>query len=326
MKGRPLVSIIVPSFNQGEYIAKTLDSILTQSYRPLEVIVVDGASTDNTVGILKEYAEQHDELRWLSEPDDGVASAVNKGLARASGEICAIQSSDDLYYAGAVEHAVSVLQSHPECGFVYGDSDSINGDDCIISHYRVPEFSWEALFGISLCLPQQSIFFRMALARQIGGWNSKYYGCDLDYWMRLLLQAPAVKTDYVFSAWRVHTEQRTQLSQSKQIWDGYWQMIEDSEALKKAPRRLRRLAFASRHIMAFRFPPTGNLWALRWHALVAFCLFPGFVHFVPKSRLRTLIPGYVPLQRLYRGSKLQGKQTQGPCVKPGGPRPESIVK
>ena len=91
----PLVSIIVPSFNQGRFIKETIDSILGQDYRPIEVLVLDGASTDETVEVLSRY-ESVPELIWRSEPDNGVVDAVNKGLKRASGEIIGIQSSDDL--------------------------------------------------------------------------------------------------------------------------------------------------------------------------------------------------------------------------------------
>ena len=84
----PLVSIIVPSYNQGRFIRRTLDSILSQDYRPLEVFVVDGASTDETVSILREYS-CHPELQWVSERDSGVVEAVNKGFAKARGEFAA---------------------------------------------------------------------------------------------------------------------------------------------------------------------------------------------------------------------------------------------
>src|SRR5438046_444877 len=98
-----LLSVVVPSFNHNRFIGRTLDSILNQSYRPLEIIVCDGASTDGTVETLRRYAALHPEISWLSEPDSGPADAVNKGLARIKGEIAAIQNSDDIYYPGAFD-------------------------------------------------------------------------------------------------------------------------------------------------------------------------------------------------------------------------------
>ena len=108
MSAAPLLSVIVPSYNQGQYLGATLDSIFAQDYRPLEVLVVDGASSDNSVDLLRDYAGRHPELRWWSEPDSGVVEAVNKGLDRARGEFAAIQSSDDIYHPGALREAVEI--------------------------------------------------------------------------------------------------------------------------------------------------------------------------------------------------------------------------
>src|SRR6185503_12008114 len=106
-----LVSIIIPSFNQGRFIKETIDSILSQDYRPIEVLVLDGASTDETVQVLSSY-EGVPELTWVSERDGGVVDAVNKGLMRARGEIIGIQSSDDLYLPGAISAAVEFMNSN----------------------------------------------------------------------------------------------------------------------------------------------------------------------------------------------------------------------
>src|SRR5512146_2080279 len=109
---RPLVSIVIPSFSQGKYIAETLDSVLAQDYRPMEVLVLDGASKDDTVAVLHRY-DSVPEVRWWSEPDRGVVDAVNKGLAIAKGEIEAIQSSDDTYAPGAISAAVEGFSRDP---------------------------------------------------------------------------------------------------------------------------------------------------------------------------------------------------------------------
>src|SRR6184192_3889863 len=103
---RPLLTIIIPSYNQGLYIRETIDSTLAQDYRPIEVLVVDGASSDDTVAVLQGY-DGVPELQWWSEPDRGVVDAVNKGLAKATGEIQAIQSSDDTFLPDAISTVVS---------------------------------------------------------------------------------------------------------------------------------------------------------------------------------------------------------------------------
>src|SRR3954463_11687511 len=83
MPERPLVSVIIPSYNQGRFIRETIDSVLSQDSRPIEVLVFDGASKDETVAVLKSYDAP--ELQWWSEPDRGVVDAVNKGLVRGGG-------------------------------------------------------------------------------------------------------------------------------------------------------------------------------------------------------------------------------------------------
>src|SRR5262249_60454279 len=97
---RPLVSIVVPSFNQGRFIAETVRSCLGQCYRPIEILVQDGGSTDDTISVLRSLDAP--ELYWVSEADEGVVDAVNKGLSRAKGEILSIQSSDDVFLGGGV--------------------------------------------------------------------------------------------------------------------------------------------------------------------------------------------------------------------------------
>jgi len=98
---KPLISIIIPNYNNGKYIRETINSALIQDYRPIEIIVIDGASTDDSVKILHEY-DNMPEVKWISEPDKGVADAVNKGFTIAKGEICGIQSSDDYYLPNAL--------------------------------------------------------------------------------------------------------------------------------------------------------------------------------------------------------------------------------
>lgn len=298
-----LLTIIVPSFNQGRFIARTLDSIFSQDYRPLEVVVVDGASTDKTVEVLREYAGKHPELRWLSERDNGPADAVNKGLALARGDIAAIQSSDDIYYPGALSAAMDTFQRNPDCGFVIGHYQGIDLDDRVLYTEHLPEFSWEAYFGLALCIPQSSIFFRMKLAREVGGWNSKYYACDVDYWLRLLLRTRAIRVDRVLSGWRLYPGARTHSGQQRKIWEGYWQMIEDNVELTHAEPRIQRMARASCHIVAMHFHPTGNRWAIRWHMLLGLLQHPTWWRYQKASKLIAFAPGYLTVRRIYRALK-----------------------
>src|SRR5689334_17841784 len=150
---RPLVSIIVPSFNQGKFIKATLDSILEQDYRPIEVLVLDGGSRDETLSVLESY-QGVAELRWKSEPDEGVADAVNKGLRMARGEIVAIQSSDDLYLPGAISAAVKYLLVNDDVALVYGDVEFINEHSECIGRNVLTAFDLKHYLGRFTYIPQ----------------------------------------------------------------------------------------------------------------------------------------------------------------------------
>jgi glycosyltransferase involved in cell wall biosynthesis len=291
MTQAPLISVIVPSFNLAAFLPRTLDSILGQSYRPVEIVVVDGGSSDGTVEILRDYSARHPEVRWISEPDEGPAEAVNKGLALARGEIGAIQSADDVYTPDVFEEIVSTFERYPDHGMIYGHCHGLDERDRVVATAKYPPFSWESLFAIAFALPQSSVFFRMSIARQTGGWNPAYYSADVDFWMRIALRTQPLLLDRVLSAWRVRPGQRTRPEHYQALWDGYWRSIAECQDLKGAPRRVRRLAKASRHLLALKFHPTGNKWSVRWHVARALPGHPTFWRYYDAGYMRTLVPG-----------------------------------
>lgn len=294
------LSIVVPSYNQGRFLARTLDSILLQSAPPFQVLVMDGASTDETVDVLKDYAARHPQLEWISEPDKGPADAVNKGLARVRGDWIGIFSSDDLYTPGAFQIVADTARDNPDSEFLYGDIRVIDEQDRYQGRSTLPKFSWEAYFGLAGSIPQGSVFFSARLAREIGGWNPRYYGCDIDYWLRLVFRTRALKVPALLSSWRVYPEQRTRPDRYAKIWQDYWRMIEESPDLRAAPAKVQRLARASRHVLAVNYHPTGKLWAVRGHALAALAGHPTWWRYQDRGHWLRLFPGYASARTLYR--------------------------
>ncbi|MFP5306034.1 MAG: glycosyltransferase family 2 protein [Gammaproteobacteria bacterium] len=268
----PLVSIIVPSYNQGRFLAQTLDSILVQDYRPLEVIVVDGASTDETVTVLRDYAARHPELRWVSERDRGVADAVNKGLKMARGVYAGIQSSDDLYKPGAVAEAVALLDMHAGVGVVCGDAEIIDeqGRFIRLAPCRLP-FTQARFLARSTVIHQSSTFFRLDLAHSVGGWRAEYFCADTEMWLRMSFRTRILKVDRSWSAWRRHEAQRDK--EKLKMWDAWGRMIADSEELRRAPLRLRLAASAGRRLVALSYNP-GSRWFVTAQAWLAVLTWP----------------------------------------------------
>lgn len=248
---QPLVTIIVPSFNQGKFIGETLDSILAQDYRPIEILVLDGGSTDETVAVLKSFAAAP-ELIWWSEPDKGVTDAVNKGMQRASGKIVAIQSSDDLYLPGAISAAVEFLTAHEEVRLAYGDVELIDEHSAKIGSDLLGEFDLKQYLGRFTYIPQPSAFFRAEMIAAIGGWRSEVsYAADADFWLRIAVQHKVAKINRLMAQYRYHAEQRdTQKARIARDWET---TIRDLLKVHPLDRDTRRFALMGIYLAHYRY-------------------------------------------------------------------------
>ena len=179
----PLVSVVTPSFNQAQFLERTLRSVLEQAYPHIEYIVVDGASTDGTLEILERYG---DRLRWVSEPDQGQTHAINKGFSMAKGSILAWLNSDDLYTPGAIATVVEYFQTHPEAMFVYGDAAAIDDRDRLYGlRAHVKACDRRSLVEEGDFIVQPAAFWRRELWEAVGPLDeSLHYTMDYEYWMR----------------------------------------------------------------------------------------------------------------------------------------------
>ena len=194
MSRYPLVSVITPSFNQGEFIEETIQSVLSQDYFNKEYIVVDGGSTDNTLEILKKYS---DKIRWISESDNGQADAVNKGFKMAKGEIVGWLNSDDTYCPGAVRKAVAAFLMNPANIMVYGNAYYINREGLRTGRYPSGPFVHHRLAeACFICQP--TVFLKSEVLKKIGLLDTSLQTCmDFDYWIRIGKKFDPSKISYL---------------------------------------------------------------------------------------------------------------------------------
>jgi glycosyltransferase involved in cell wall biosynthesis len=210
----PLVSIITPSFNQARYLEATIQSVLTQDYPYIEYIIVDGGSNDGTVDIIKKYESKL--AWWVSEKDKGQTDAINKGFARAKGEILAWLNSDDTYEPGAVSAAVKYLRDHSEVGMVYGDCNFINETGRVIGKFGAVQTSYHLLRQGYSHIPQQTMFFRADLWKQVGPLDpSFYFAMDYDLWTRIAARSGIKYVPQTWANFRLHTSGKTILADDR---------------------------------------------------------------------------------------------------------------
>ncbi|WP_051203245.1 glycosyltransferase family 2 protein [Hugenholtzia roseola] len=211
------ISIITPSYNQGAFLEKTLRSVEEQQYPFLEHIVIDGGSQDNSVEIIKKYEKNL--AYWESKPDKGQSDALNKGFARATGEIITWLNSDDYLLPNALHKVAQAFQEskkqNKELDLVFGKS-ILFGDKMsdTISAPKSPDLAWKGLAGLPFAQPS-SFFSRKHLEMVQKVDENYHYGMDYDFFVPIFLSGKYQEIDFIFSKYLYHTNSKTVMAQAK---------------------------------------------------------------------------------------------------------------
>jgi glycosyltransferase involved in cell wall biosynthesis len=207
----PKISVIVPALNQAAFVERTLLSILNQGYPNLELIVVDGGSTDGTLEVLDRYKDHISHLS--SSPDNGQSDALNRGFAKATGDIMAWMNSDDLYLPGALRAAADAFRAFPDATVIFGDWWSIDSEDRVSEICLAFDFSLGQMKYEGFHLNSQAMFWSKDAHRRFGSFDvSLHRTMDYDLIVRLGLnegERRFVRIPAALACFRRHAAQKT---------------------------------------------------------------------------------------------------------------------
>lgn len=223
MNTTPKISIVTPSFNQAAFIEEALWSVKRQDYPNVEHIVMDGASTDGSVEILRRYSAQPgwEHLQWTSEPDRGQTHAINKGFARATGDILAYLCSDDVYAPRAFNFVSEFFSRNPEVELIYGECWFLDEAGAVVRRKRPESFSRTLLLRKN-CIWQPTVFFRRKVWEAIGPFNEKLnFAMDYEYWLRVASMARIQSVNRHLACYRWQQDSKTVSRERDQLIEAY---------------------------------------------------------------------------------------------------------
>ncbi|MCQ3936400.1 MAG: hypothetical protein DPW18_05060 [Chloroflexi bacterium] len=263
-----LVSIITPSYNQAKYLEQTILSVLSQDYPRIEYLVMDGASTDESVEIIKKYVVESGGLPpgrkidfWESAKDNGQADAINKGFARASGEIIAWLNSDDYYLPGTVRAAVKVFEENPDVVLVYGNMLAVDENGKTFNTLTYRQLTLEDLLCFQI-IGQPAVFMRRTALQKTSGLNPAFhYLLDHLLWIQIARHGRILHVDQTWSAARYHAEAKNR-AKAAEFGREAFRILETAaqdEHLASTLAKISRRARASAHRVDARYLLDGGL-------------------------------------------------------------------
>lgn len=254
-----LISIITPSYNQAKYLEQTILSVLNQSYSKIEYIVIDGGSSDGSVDIIKKYQDHL--AYWVSEKDKGQADAINKGFAKATGEIIAWLNSDDYYLLDTISKVVKIFEENPEVVFVYGNMLAVDEDGNTFNTLNYKQLSLEDLICFQI-IGQPAVFFRRSALYKTNGLNLDFHFLlDHLFWIELAQHGNILYVNEIWSAARYHAEAKNRAKAAEFGKEAFriLSLVEQDKNLSTIFEKVRNRAIASAHRVDARYLLDGDL-------------------------------------------------------------------
>jgi len=205
----PKLTVITPSYNQADFLERTILSVLNQNYPNLEYIIVDGGSTDKSVDVIKKY-EKHLSW-WISEKDRGQVHAINKALEKATGDYISFQNSDDVYFADTLRLFGEAARKSAD-DILYGDLYMITTDDEVTEILKTTSYNLNCQILEGMQIHNQSLFFRRSLVEKYGFFDESFrFAFDYEFITRYTAEKTTTirKVEGLAGALRVHADAKS---------------------------------------------------------------------------------------------------------------------
>ena len=221
------LTIVSPTFNQAQFIEKTFQSILKQKITfPLEYIVVDGLSTDETPKLVKKYVPIFSKagivFRSIREKDKGQSDAINKGWKLATGDVLTYLNTDDCYMPGVLNKVMKHFSDNPKTQWLYGGWNIVNEKGRLFRTYQAPRFNHFLFSTYAQNIGQPSCFYRKSLLKKAGALNKNLHlAMDYDLWLRFAKLATPIALPYIISKMRYHSQAKSSQYADKHNREAY---------------------------------------------------------------------------------------------------------
>jgi glycosyltransferase involved in cell wall biosynthesis len=223
-----LVSVVICTYNGEEYLRLALDSVLEQTYKNIDIVIVDDGSFDSTAQIIKQYASKDQRIRYFIRTNHGLPASRNFAFLKCLGDWIAIIDQDDLCYKDRIYEQLQVANRFPDVGIIFCNTNRIDCNGVVLgdhlSHFKLPDAFISKKIAAELLLKQgcyvdsEAWFFRRDILGKVGALDANLrYACDYDFFIRAGLMYDFAYTDKTLSAWRIHPNQESEVNPKRFI-------------------------------------------------------------------------------------------------------------
>jgi glycosyltransferase involved in cell wall biosynthesis len=258
----PAVSIIVPLYNGAGTIAETLESLRSQTYQNLEVIVIDDGSTDQSAEIAQRFSNV---FRYVYQPNAGQSCTLNSGWSMAKGRYLSYLSADDILYPNAVETLIKNLEENPSISVIYPDYNLIDINSRVMRRINAPDFNPRDLVEKIIVQPGPAAFFRREVFEATKGWRHDLkIAADFDFWLRAQARGSFARYPHVLAGLRIHSKSQSVAPLSERNCDEPIRVVQEffAETAAEHIRWRRDYSMASAYAVSARF----HMRSARWHS------------------------------------------------------------